>query len=457
MTSIAERHHNNFRFGVFVTVSLLLGMFVIVVLSDLRSSFASMNEYEVVFDVSPGVKHLKPGSDVRIGGLAMGKVEAVEFTSRDDANAPAKGDDVTTDGILVRFELDSSITLYNNPMPRIRVAGPLIGADSWLEIVELGGISEDPNEPAGTPLDGSLVIAGASGGGNLDEFLGPDGSVIIRNVAQFTDFLADIETLYESDVLPLMDSARETAQHANDFASTFRDETWPRWETGVDDALGSTNRTLASAEEFMDDAKDVPTKINDVIDENRDDVRATVESTRRTVEKAEGTADEVHLAVGDVRDIAKEIRGETLDKINAFLDNGSEAVTEAAALLEEISQDYPGWATDVTETLTSARQAGQQLKLTSIEVRRSPWKFLYRPSTTELEHELLYEAARSFAFAATDLTASSDAVARMLKNNREAFEKDPELLDQIVKNLVDPMKRFEKAQEELFSAIKMEQ
>ena len=45
-----------------------------------------------------------------------------------------------------------------------------------------------------------------------------------------------------------------------------------------------------------------------------------------------------------------------------------------------------------------------------IEIRRSPWKVLYRPTEKELENELLYEATRSFAVAAADMKAASVSV-----------------------------------------------
>ena len=48
------------------------------------------------------------------------------------------------------------------------------------------------------------------------------------------------------------------------------------------------------------------------------------------------------------------------------------------------------------------RQATAQLKLTT-EVRRNPWKLLYTPTSEVLEHENLYESARSYVMATSEL------------------------------------------------------
>ena len=105
--------------------------------------------------------------------------------------------------------------------------------------------------------------------------------------------------------------------------------------------------------------------------------------------------------------------------------------------------------------LCLARWRSTQLKLALIEIRRSPWKLLYRPTSEELSHELLYEATRSFAVAAGDLKAASESVKRVMENhsdlivnpdNKAAFER-------LTKHLIDSMERYEKAQQEMLDVL----
>ncbi|GIW74568.1 MAG: hypothetical protein KatS3mg103_1090 [Phycisphaerales bacterium] len=83
--------------------------------------------------------------------------------------------------------------------------------------------------------------------------------------------------------------------------------------------------------------------------------------------------------------------------------HGRSAAMQAEALLEA---EAPG----IRRTLANLRLASDQAKLTMLEVRRSPWRLLHRPSTRELEGELVYDAARAFAQAASDLRAASESL-----------------------------------------------
>ena len=101
--------------------------------------------------------------------------------------------------------------------------------------------------------------------------------------------------------------------------------------------------------------------------------------------------------------------------------------------------------------LASGRLAAQQIKLAMIEVRRSPWKLLYKPEKAELEHELLYEAARTFAMAVSDLRATSQTAERLLSNPR--IETDPELQRRITQFLGTRIENYENAQQQLLDVL----
>ena len=99
------------------------------------------------------------------------------------------------------------------------------------------------------------------------------------------------------------------------------------------------------------------------------------------------------------------------------------------------------------------RQASAQLKLTALEVRRSPWKLLYTPSTSDVAHENLYESARSFVMATNELESASLAFREVFEIDPEILERQPELKAEVEKYVFDALERFKKAQERLFSEI----
>jgi hypothetical protein len=104
------------------------------------------------------------------------------------------------------------------------------------------------------------------------------------------------------------------------------------------------------------------------------------------------------------------LRTDTKPTIDAMLvdarsamESTRKAVERADALLAESSPS-------LRRTVANARLASDQLKFTLEEVRRSPWRLLYRPDTRELEFELLYDSARIYASAVSDLRDASAAL-----------------------------------------------
>ena len=88
-----------------------------------------------------------------------------------------------------------------------------------------------------------------------------------------------------------------------------------------------------------------------------------------------------------------------------------------------------------------------------IEVRRSPWKVLYQPDVKEVEHELLYDATRSFAMATADLKAASRTVQEILARYPAQLDANPELQERVQRNLIEPLERYEAAQERLLDIL----
>ncbi len=398
MASPNERTRNNVRAGIFVSFSILLAIVTIVLLTDALKKFTRpTTEYTVVFDVNHGVKNLKQGGKVRVGGVDMGVVKSVVPDI-----VPGK----PLQRIRVTFSLDHRIQLYKNV--HVLVTSALIGADAWLEIVDVG----DPANGEVTEFDGY------SGAGMLTQLLGPSNAEkadeIVENIRMMTD-------------------------DAKMLVGRIEDEDWPRWAGQVDSV--------------MDWADTAPDKIDAVFDEARGmlaDARATVVDNRPQID---GIVDNVNVASADVREIARRFREESVDKVNAVLDRGREAMEEAVTLLENVDREFDGWAPDLSDILASGRLAAQQIKLAMIEVRRSPWKLLYKPEKAELEHELLYEAARTFAMAVSDLRAASQSTERLMSGHSAEIQTDPELQRRITQFLSTRIENYENAQQQLLDVL----
>lgn len=424
MASASDRIRNNVRAGVFVIVTITLAMAVILILGDVKQYFTRPARYVVTYPIASGVKNLAAGSDVRVGGISMGRVSQVELGGANSGPAQI---------IEVQFTLDRQIKLYTNA--RISVGAALIGSDAWLNITDLGGTEEDPN--AKILADGG-VIEGTTAAGFMEALMGPHGDRlenIVANVESGSQFFADISKYYDADFLPILDNLKTVTTDAREISSDVRVNRWPAWAQQVDNLMASLNQ-------FGEDAKGLAQDSRDVLAENRGPIKETVAN--------------LQASSADAKAVTARVREETMEQVHALLTTAQDGLNNAQDVLQRMSVDYDVWAANLADALANANLTSQQLKLAGIEIRRSPWKLLYRPDETELQHELLYEAARSFAMAAADLKASSVAADRMLKEHPEELKSSPELMKRLQDNLIDPLDRYKKAQAELFEILKIE-
>jgi hypothetical protein len=194
------------------------------------------------------------------------------------------------------------------------------------------------------------------------------------------------------------------------------------WATG---ATGKLDGAIAEGQGLLADGRAV-------VNENRPQIKSIVDNVKSTTDT---------------------INTETIDKLHKLLDTGQQGLDQAVVVLEDMRIDYGSWATHIGEALANANLAAQQLKLTMIETRRSPWKVLYRPSADELQHELLYESARSFAVAAADLKAASESVQRILDEHSDKIAGNEDAYRRLERNLLDSLAKYEKAQQQLLDVI----
>jgi ABC-type transporter Mla subunit MlaD len=393
----SERRRNNVKAGIFVIVALALAAATMIALTDIGESLLRpQRTYTVTFSVADGVNNLKTGSEVKVGGVLMGRVAEVR---------PRIENGGIFEMIDVEFSLDAKVPLYRGA--RIVISSALIGSDAWLDIYSVGDRSLGP------PQD---TILGISAAGALAALLGPDN--------------AD-----KAD--EMIENFRTTSEKVRDLSERITDEDWPRWASRVDHVMEWSTEATGKIDAVLDEGQGFLTDTRGVVNENREGVRTIVQN----LESTSGKMDSVMTTVRD----------ETVDKVHKLLDTGQSGLDSAVAVLESLNNDYQVWATEIAETLAGARLTAQQLKLASIEVRRSPWKLLYRPKRTELEHELLYEAARAFALAGSDLKASSASAERIIDRHGEELE--PDTVRQINDFLSDSLNRYDRAQQRLVDVL----
>src|ERR1700722_4991966 len=73
------KQRNSLRAGIFMLVSLALILFVIIAISGAAKFTQSFKTYPVAFSLQDDIGGLRPGDDVRIGGLKVGSVRDIRI------------------------------------------------------------------------------------------------------------------------------------------------------------------------------------------------------------------------------------------------------------------------------------------------------------------------------------------------------------------------------------------
>ncbi len=150
--------------------------------------------------------------------------------------------------------------------------------------------------------------------------------------------------------------------------------------------------------------EDVLSTVKAVVEENRIDLRHTLTSLRETTEKTRSFADKLL--------VTPEMLEQTLLDLRNVANKAHDVLSESRPEVKMILSDLRETSTN-TATLTA-------------EIRRRPWRILYRPSEDELKSTDLYDSAWAFNLGATELNRSLQELIGHL-NAQPSDQSDAEL------------------------------
>jgi hypothetical protein len=309
--------------------------------------------------------------------------------------------------IEVDFEINEEVRLYKGA--QISVSKALIGDNAWIKIVSVG--SSALGEPGDRRFEG---VTGPILGGLVGKVSAEDTETMVLDL-------------------------KESMRNVKELTGRINNEDWPRWAGKIDTVVTWAADATVDIDALVQEGRDALTTYKNVVADNREKIDATLENFRT------GSA--------DASAIVEHFRAETVAKVDKLLDTGQAGLNAATEVIEDVRRDYAVWGPDVRDALAAARLTGQQLKLAAAEIRRSPWKLLYRPQREEFEHELLYEATRSFAMAASDLKAASESAQRIADSRGAELQLDEQTRKLMNEMLQDALERYSSAQERLATVL----
>lgn len=388
--------NNNVRAGAFLLGAIALAFAIVIVLAGLREKIKPRDAYIVRFDIATGATGLEGGSIVRIGGVEVGRVEEVDLVTE------AEGE--RTPGVYATIRVDKNRRFFGDPVAYLE--RPLLGAGAELNFESVGMPTEDKKEPVavGSTIRGDLAPPSFLKSALTAVGYGEDQKTQVQAILDRGDKIT-------ADISAITSDARGRStqwfEDADAIVTNFR--------TSSDEFPAITD----NVKQRLDEVREFIAKARAVIDDNRERIDTIVKNT----ETASGNLDELLASLNT----------ETKETLNALLHDGQLAMADGRDALDRVSALIKEQTPNLRRAIANTRLSSDQLKLTLEELRGSPWRLLYRPDTRELEFEYLYDAARTYAAAVSDLRSASESLEAVSAAAPANQEQITELLGDVAK------------------------
>jgi ABC-type transporter Mla subunit MlaD len=372
--------------GLFIVASLLLLLGIVVSIKGLRSVFTPVVERKVRFSLTDDIGGLRLGDDVRLGGFKIGVIRGIDVLGTGDGQQPV---------ILITFTSPEKYPLKKNA--HIAVQGTVTGS-SWLNIDDLGtgDLLAEGDELTGHPSATSELLAGLSK-------TTPELEALVHDVHAVT--------------VPRVNTAIEKSHAMIDAIHAFADR-GSEMAAKVRDLLGDTNSdikgTLANLNTISTSAK---TRLPQILDH----ADAALSKIGQTIDNSKGTLEDLRTAMANTKELtgsAKAILVTNRSKLDAII--------------------------------AGLKTTSDNLKGASVEIRRSPWRLLYKPAPGEMDNLNLFDAARQFAEGAN----SVDDAASSLRDAMHDPGADPEHVKKLIDQLNASFANFHQVEDKLWAAVK---
>lgn len=391
-----ERNH--LYAGLFILVSIGLIVGIIIGIKGFGALALPHNNYTATFTLKDNVGGLRVGDDVRVGGVKLGTVRGIDLMPAADGKDP---------NIRVKFRLPKYVGLTQDA--RVVVETGVTGTSN---------INIDDIKPGSTALADGGEIRGQQGG-----------------------------------LSALFASLGEAGPNVSAILSDVRSQTVPKVNTAVDEYKGLATDLRAKVEpaykkydDITDRGSEALVQVRDVFGESKTDFKTTVANLSATT----GTIKDKIGPILEKLDGGLAKAQESLDKINAALEDVKSVADNTKDITGNIRGVLNNNRSRIESILASMKVTGDNLKGATAEIRRAPWRLVYKPSGIDQANQGLFDSARQFAEGANDLEDAASAL-------RDAL-KDPALKADDLQKLVDQLDvsftKFNRVESQLWKQVK---
>lgn len=383
------QERNALKAGIFIVTAVALAIALIVGIQGLEKFTEPSAVRSVRFNLSDDLGGLRVGDDVRVGGFKVGVVRSIDLvTDPNDPNQQPK--------IMVRFSMPQKYTVREDA--QIAIQGTVTGT-SWLNFQSMGSGNELPSGRTLTGQPGTMTRLLAA----LQEI-----------TPQVKQMVADVRTRTVPLVNDTLTRFGTSADQAGGLLADFRQR--------MPGMIEKYNTAADRAAEMM-------VQVRDLIGDTKGDFRGTMAnlnaSTGDIKTKLPGLLDQVD---GVLSRLTKAV-----DEVNKTMVDVQSTVAHARDLTSSARNIVVGNRGKFESMITALKTTADNLKGASAEIRRSPWRLLYKPGPGEMANLNLFDAARQFSEGANALNDATLALRDALNNpdiSKEDIRKLMEKVDQ---------------------------
>jgi phospholipid/cholesterol/gamma-HCH transport system substrate-binding protein len=400
------KQRNALRAGIFMLISLALIIFIIIAISGSAKFTESFTTYPVAFALNDDIGGLRPGDDVRVGGLKVGTVHDIHV-------------DLNREVIVVDIELPSKYVL--NKDTGIFVQHGLTGSAA-INIDSFG--------------KGPVLAAGDYLAGQPDQLTG-----LMHTLASLKPDIRTVVMNIETASVKLNTDLDKIGATADSFTATGMSA-----ESTVQNLRVRVPEIIDRYESVVDSARNMLDAIRDFFGPPSHDFRQTVANLNHVTgnlrDRVPDILDQIHGLLGNVN-VAVDRANSALKEIQAAGTNLHSASASLRSLLTDNRSKLDG-------IIASLKTTADNLKDATFEIRHSPWRLLYQPKPGEVANLNIYDSVRQFAEGAGSLDDAASALRDALKDPNA----DPAQVKRLMQHLNDSFAAFQQVQNKLWNDIK---
>ncbi|MCP4377510.1 MAG: MCE family protein [bacterium] len=410
---MARKQRNELTAGIFtiVATALLVGVIFWLGASDFFKPAAQEAWFYV--DLDKGEQGLKPGAQVKITDIEVGKISDVHL-------------DLASRKTFYVVKLFSDQTkVYSDAKASVKAA--FVGGGAVLQILDCGKNEQVPVRTHAIMIQpgdfDKMLSQFDSLGQQVNELLatvsgemdkGHDGSAMHKIHAMMDVMEGSLVSIRKEldagNRLAVMAKVHQTIANLRDLTKSAKPK--------IDTMLDSLNTMLAISEPKV---RDILDGTNELIDEFK------------------------KLTKGD---IAKTI---------SRLHETSKHVLTIATNFAKLSEDAKGVITinreNIDEIIDNMGHVAANLKSASKEIRRNPWRLLYRPEKGELHSQNISDAARAFSNGAAQLDQALAKLKGLAAAHPNGLSKDDPRLKKIAEQIKETFDKFTDAEKALWKEL----